>query len=221
MSVRIQPFTIFTGLVAPIDRADVDTDAMVPKQYLRSSASAGFGDILFDSWRYLDPGDVGVDVRTRRINPAFVLNQPRYQGARILLARATFGCGSSREHAVWALRDYGIRAYIAPAFGEIFFNNSLKNGLLPVVLPENQVAELFRQVHGAPGYALTIDLVGERVRLPDGRAMPFSIDKFRRRCLLEGLDDIAFALTRAKQIRDFEKQRARDVPWLQLRQASQ
>ena len=210
------PLTVFTGLVVPMDRADVDTDAMIPKQYLKSSKSTGFGANLFDSWRYLDPGDIDTDPARRRLNPSFVLNQPRYQGASIMLARGGFGCGSSREQAVWAMRDYGIRAYLAPGYSEIFYNNSLKCGLLPVVLPEAQIDELFPLVESVPGFKLTVDLVEQRIVLANGKAFSFSIDGFRRRCLIEGLDETTYALAHAERIRAYEKERARTTPWLTL-----
>ncbi len=210
------PFKVFTGLVVPMDRADVDTDAMIPKQYLKSSKSSGFGANLFDSWRYLDPGDLDTDPATRRPNPGFVLNQPRYRGASIMLARRGFGCGSSRENAVWAMRDYGIRAYLAPSYGDIFYNNSFKNGLLPVILADAQIDMLFPMVVSTPGFKLTIDLVEQRVVLANGKVFPFSIDGFRRRCLIEGLDETTFALGHAERIRAYEKERARSTPWLAL-----
>jgi 3-isopropylmalate/(R)-2-methylmalate dehydratase small subunit len=210
----MQPFTKFTGLVAPIDRSNVDTDAIIPKQYLKSIYRTGFGPNLFDDWRYLDPGEPGDDHSQRRLNPDFVLNQPRYQGAEILLARKNFGCGSSREHAVWALEDYGFRCVISPSFADIFFNNCFKNGLLPIVLEDDTVDRLFQQVERQPGYRLIIDLPAQTVTTPDGEAFGFEIDEFRKHCLLNGLDDIGLTLQHAQEIRAYEERRRREAPWL-------
>ncbi len=205
----MQPFRVLTGLVAPLDRANVDTDAIIPKQFLKSVNRSGFGPNLFDAWRYLDPGEPGTDMSRRRPNPDFALNEPRYQGAQILLARRNFGCGSSREHAPWALGDYGFRAIIAPSFADIFFNNCFKNGLLPIVLPEADVERLF------PGFKLTIDLERQTVATTDGGTVfRFDVDAFRKHCLLNGLDDIALTLTHADEIRAFEAKRKAEQPWL-------
>jgi 3-isopropylmalate/(R)-2-methylmalate dehydratase small subunit len=210
----MKPFTVHSGLVAPIDRENVDTDAIIPKQFLKSIRRTGFGGNLFDAWRYLDTGYPGQDPASRRPNPDFVLNHPRYQGASVLIARRNFGCGSSREHAPWALEQYGFRALIAPSFADIFFNNCFKNGLLPIVLPESQVARLFDEVLAFPGYALTIDLERQRVVLPQGEEWPFDVQAFRRYCLLNGLDDIGLTLRHAESIRSFEAQRLARMPWL-------
>jgi 3-isopropylmalate/(R)-2-methylmalate dehydratase small subunit len=207
-------FIAHKGLVAPIDRENVDTDAIIPKQFLKSIRRTGFGPNLFDEWRYLDPGWVGKPQEERRPNPDFVLNQPRYQGASILLARRNFGCGSSREHAPWALQQYGFRALIAPSFADIFFNNCFKNGLLPIVLPESQVATLFDEVHAFPGYQLTVDLERQVVVKPDGKELAFEVQPFRKYCLLNGLDDIGLTLRHADKIRAFEAQRLATKPWL-------
>ena len=207
-------FETFTGLVVPLDRPNVDTDAIIPKQYLKSIKRTGFGPNLFDEWRYLDHGEPGQDPATRRPNPEFVLNQPRYQGAEILLARENFGCGSSREHAVWALQDYGIRVVIAPSFADIFFNNCFKNGVLPIVLDAAAVDKLFRAVQVTPGYRLTVDLAAQEVRTPDGEVFTFEVDPFRKHCLLEGLDDIALTLQHADDIRAYEARRREEAPWL-------
>ncbi|HHB12105.1 MAG TPA: 3-isopropylmalate dehydratase small subunit [Chromatiales bacterium] len=210
----MEPFTRHTGLVVPLDRPNVDTDAIIPKQYLKSVRRTGFGPNLFDDWRYLDPGEPGMDHSRRRVNPDFVLNDPRYRGATILLARDNFGCGSSREHAVWALMDYGIRVVIAPSFADIFYSNSFKNGLLPVVLPADTVDRLFREVGARPGYALTVDLERQEVVTPDGERFAFQVDGFRRHRLLHGLDDIALTLQHADEIRAYERRRAEEAPWL-------
>jgi 3-isopropylmalate/(R)-2-methylmalate dehydratase small subunit len=202
------------AIVAPIDRVDVDTDAILPKQYMRSIERTGYGDFLFDEWRYLDPGELGENTSKRRLNPDFILNQARYAGAGILLCRRNFGSGSAREHAVWAIREYGIQALIAPSFGDIFFNNCLKNNVLPIALPETDVEYLFEQVATNPGYRLKIDLAKQTVRILHGRELGFMIDAFRKRCLLENLDDISFALAHAEQIRAFEVRRRKEVPWL-------
>jgi 3-isopropylmalate/(R)-2-methylmalate dehydratase small subunit len=211
----MQALNVHQGLVAPMDRANVDTDAIIPKQFLKSIARSGFGPNLFDAWRYLDPGEPGQDPARRRPNPDFVLNQPRYQGASILLARANFGCGSSREHAPWALEQYGFRALIAPSFADIFFNNCFKNGLLPIQLPESQVARLFDEVAAFPGYTLTVDLPRQVVVKPDGGELPFDVEPFRKQCLLNGWDDIGLTLRHADKIRLFEAERLANKPWLQ------
>jgi 3-isopropylmalate/(R)-2-methylmalate dehydratase small subunit len=210
----MEPFTRLTGLVVPLDRANVDTDAIIPKQFLKSIRRSGYGPYLFDAWRYLDEGQPGQDCSRRPLNETFVLNQPRYQGARILLARENFGCGSSREHAAWALENYGIRAVIAPSFGDIFFSNACKNGLLPVVLDGDAVGALFGQVAERPGYALTVDLEALTVTTPDGTALGFEIDAGIRDRLLHGLDDIGLSLAHADDIRAYERRRRREAPWL-------
>ena len=211
----MERFTIHKGLVAPIDRENVDTDAIIPKQFLKSIRKTGFGPNLFDEWRYLDqPGQPGVPESQRKPNPDFVLNQPRYQGASILLARKNFGCGSSREHAPWAIQQYGFRALIAPSFADIFFNNCFKNGLLPIVLPEATVDRLFHEVQAFPGYELTIDLERQVIVQPDGAEIPFEVQPFRRYCLLNGLDDIGLTLRHADKIRAFEAERLARFPWL-------
>ncbi|MEJ2479520.1 MAG: 3-isopropylmalate dehydratase small subunit [Acidihalobacter sp.] len=210
----MQAFTTHTGKVIPLDRSNVDTDAIIPKQYLKSIKRTGFGPNLFDSWRYLDPGEPGIDNATRRLNPDFVLNDPRYAGGSVLLARKNFGCGSSREHAVWALDDYGIRAVIAPSFADIFYNNSFKSGLLPIVLDETTVDSLFAAVQAAPDYALTIDLEAQTVSTPEGQSHRFEVDPFRKHCLLEGLDDIGLTLQHADDIRAYEARRRQEAPWL-------
>ena len=208
------PFRIHTGLVAPMDRENVDTDAIIPKQFLKSIKRSGFGPNLFDAWRYLDPGEPGQDPSRRRPNPDFVLNQPRYKGASVLLARKNFGCGSSREHAPWALEQFGFRALIAPSFADIFFNNCFKNGLLPIQLAEDHVARLFDEVAAFVGYALTIDLERQVVVKPDGAILPFDVLPFRKYCLLGGYDDIGLTLRHADKIRAFEAERLLAKPWL-------
>ncbi len=211
----MQKFTLHKGLVAPMDRENVDTDAIIPKQFLKSIKKTGFGPNLFDEWRYLDqPGQPGVPESARKPNPDFVLNQPRYAGASILLARKNFGCGSSREHAPWALDQYGFRAIIAPSFADIFFNNSFKNGLLPIVLPEDTVAQLFDAVHAFPGYELTVDLERQVIVRPQGEEIPFEVNAFRKYCLLNGFDDIGLTLRQADKIRAFEAERLATKPWL-------
>ncbi|ABM95119.1 MULTISPECIES: 3-isopropylmalate dehydratase small subunit [Methylibium] len=210
----MQPFRLHRGVVAPIDRENVDTDAIIPKQFLKSIKRSGFGVNLFDEWRYLDHGEPGQDPASRRPNPDFVLNQPRYRGASVLLARRNFGCGSSREHAPWAIDQYGFRALIAPSFADIFFNNCFKNGLLPIVLPEAQVARLFDEVAAFPGYELTIDLERQVVVKPDGDELAFDVEPFRRHCLLGGLDDIGLTLRHADKIRAYEAERLLRKPWL-------
>ncbi|MFW9617091.1 3-isopropylmalate dehydratase small subunit [Aquabacterium sp.] len=213
----MQAFRIHKGLVAPMDRENVDTDAIIPKQYLKSIKRTGFGPNLFDEWRYLDVGEPGQDPASRKPNPDFVLNQPRYQGASILLARKNFGCGSSREHAPWALDQYGFRAIIAPSFADIFFNNSFKNGLLPIVLSELQVDNLFNEVAAFPGYELTIDLERQVVVKPDGTELSFDVQPFRKFCLLNGFDDIGLTLRHADKIKAYEAERLAKKPWLNNR----
>jgi 3-isopropylmalate/(R)-2-methylmalate dehydratase small subunit len=211
----MEPFRVLTGLVAPLDRANVDTDAIIPKQFLKSIKRSGFGPNLFDAWRYLDRGEPGTDNARRPRNPDFVLNEPRYQGASILLARRNFGCGSSREHAPWALADYGFRALIAPSYADIFYNNCFKNGLLPIVLPEADVERLFAAVKAFPGFALTVDLERQTVATRDGSlAFGFDVEPFRKHCLLDGLDDIGLTLQHADAIREFEAKRLGEQPWL-------
>lgn len=210
----MQAFTVHKGVVAPLDRENVDTDAIIPKQFLKSIARTGFGPNLFDEWRYLDRGEPGQDPAQRKPNPDFVLNQPRYQGASILLSRKNFGCGSSREHAPWALDQYGFRAVIAPSFADIFFSNCYKNGLLPIVLSEMQVSQLFDEVAAFPGYQLTVDLQRQVVVKPDGAELPFEITPFRKYCLLGGFDDIGLTLRHADKIRAFEAERLMKKPWL-------
>ena len=210
----MEPFRIHTGLVAPMDRENVDTDAIIPKQFLKSIKRSGFGPNLFDAWRYLDPGEPGQDPASRRPNPDFVLNQPRFQGASVLLARKNFGCGSSREHAPWALQQYGFRALIAPSYADIFFNNCFKNGLLPIVLPEHEVARLFDEVAAFVGYRLTIDLERQVVIVPGGAEIGFEVEPFRKYCLLGGYDDVALTLRHADKIRAFEAERLLKQPWL-------
>jgi len=205
---------VHKGLVAPMDRENVDTDAIIPKQFLKSIRKTGFGPNLFDEWRYLDKGEPGQDPGSRKPNPDFVLNQSRYQGASILLARKNFGCGSSREHAPWAIDQYGFRAVIAPSYADIFFNNCFKNGLLPIVLPENIVAKLFDEVAAFPGYQLTIDLERQVVVRPQGEEIPFDVQAFRKYCLLNGLDDIGLTLRHSDKIKAFEAERLATKPWL-------
>jgi len=211
----MEKFTTLNGLVAPLDRANVDTDQVIPKQFLKSIHRSGFGPNLFDSWRYLNTGEPGMDNSKRPLNADFVLNQPRYKGASILLARENFGCGSSREHAPWALLDYGFRCVIAPSFGDIFFNNCFKNGLLPVVLKDAEVDRIFHDVAAFPGFRLTVDLAQQVVAYPDtSRAFRFEIDPFRKHCLLNGLDEIGLTLQHAEKIRAFEARRKAEQPWL-------
>jgi len=209
-------FTVHKGLVAPMDRENVDTDLIIPKQFLKSIKRSGFGPNLFDELRYLDHGEPGMDNTKRPLNPDFVLNQSRYKGASVLLARKNFGCGSSREHAPWALQQFGFRAVIAPSFADIFYNNCFKNGLLPIVLTELEVARLFDEVQGFNGYELTIDLPEQLVRTGDGRVYAFSIDAFRKECLLKGLDEIGLTLKHADKIRAFEAERLARHPWLNV-----
>ncbi|WP_210547133.1 3-isopropylmalate dehydratase small subunit [Rhodoferax sp. PAMC 29310] len=210
----MQKFTLHKGLVAPMDRENVDTDAIIPKQFLKSIRKTGFGQNLFDEWRYLDAGYPGQDSASRRPNPDFVLNQSRYQGASILLARKNFGCGSSREHAPWALDQYGFRAIIAPSYADIFFNNSFKNGMLPIVLSEAQVGQLFDESAAFPGYSLTIDLERQVIVKPNGDELPFDVQAFRKYCLLNGFDDIGLTLRQSEKIKAFEAERLAKKPWL-------
>ena len=207
-------FNVHRGKVVPLDRANVDTDAIIPKQFLKSIKRSGFGPNLFDEWRYLDKGEPGMDPASRQPNPDFVLNQPRYAGASILLARRNFGCGSSREHAPWAIAQYGFRALIAPSYADIFFNNCFKNGLLPIVQPEEVVSQLFAEVAATPGYRLTIDLERQRIVKPDGSEIAFDVQPFRKYCLLGGLDDIGLTLRHQDDIRAFEARRLAAKPWL-------
>ena len=209
----MKPFTQLDGLVAPLDRANVDTDAIIPKQFLKSIKRSGFGPNAFDEWRYLDVGQPGQDNSTRPLNPDFVLNQTRYQGAQILLTRDNFGCGSSREHAPWALEDYGFRVLIGPSFADIFFNNSFKNGLLPIKLDAAEVDELFRQCEATEGYRLVVDLAAQTITRPDGKSIAFDIDPFRKECLLNGWDDIGLTLRHADKIRAFEDRRRAEHPY--------
>jgi len=210
----MQAFTLHTGLVAPMDRENVDTDAIIPKQFLKSIKRTGFGPNLFDEWRYKDPGYPGQDPDSRVPNPDFVLNQPRYQGASVLIARRNFGCGSSREHAPWALDQYGFRAIIAPSYADIFFTNCFKSGLLPIVLPEDAVARLFDEVNAFVGYRLTVDLPRQVVVKPDGAEIPFDVQAFRKYCLVNGFDDIGLTLRHADKIRAYEAERIAKMPWL-------
>lgn len=210
----MQKYTIETGIVAPLDRANVDTDQIIPKQFLKSIKRTGFGPNLFDEWRYLDKGEPGQDCSGRPLNHAFVLNAPRYQGAKILLARRNFGCGSSREHAPWALLDYGIRTVIAPSFADIFYNNCFQNGILPIRLPEETMETLFQQVFEKEGYALTIDLDAQVVITPAGNRYGFEVDAFRKYCLLNGLDDIGLTLQDTDAIRAYEQRQRAITPWL-------
>jgi 3-isopropylmalate/(R)-2-methylmalate dehydratase small subunit len=207
-------FVRLQGLVAPLDRANVDTDAIIPKQFLKSIKRSGFGPNLFDEWRYTDVGQPGEDCTHRPRNPDFLLNLPRYQGAQILLTRKNFGCGSSREHAPWALLDFGFRAIIAESYADIFFNNCFKNGILPIVLSADEIDVLFAQAEATPGYALSIDLAQQVILRPDGKAVPFAVDAFRKECLLNGWDDIGLTLRHAEKIRAFEEARRTQQPWL-------
>ena len=210
----MQPFRVLTGLVAPLDRANVDTDAIIPKQFLKSIKRSGFGPNLFDAWRYLDRGEPGSDAAKRPLNPEFVLNQARYQGAQILIARRNFGCGSSREHAPWALLDYGFRALIAPSFADIFFNNCFKNGLLPIVLMDFQLDHLFTEVAAHAGLQATIDLPAQTVTLPNQKPMNFDIEPFRKECLVNGWDEIGLTLRHKDEIKAYEEKRKRSEPWI-------
>ena len=210
----MEKFSVVEGIAAPLDRANVDTDAIIPKQFLKSIKKSGFGPNLFDEWRYLDHGEPGMDNSARPLNKDFVLNQPRYENARILLARENFGRGSSREHAPWALLDYCFRCIIAPSYAEIFFNNCFKNGILPIVFNDKVVEDLFVQVENQPGFALRVDLAGQIVVLPDGGKIEFEVEPFRRHALLNGLDDIGLTLEKAGLIEEFELRRKTEAPWL-------
>lgn len=210
----MEAFTRHRGVVMPLDRANVDTDAIIPKQYLKSVKRTGFGPNLFDDWRYLESGEPGQDHAARPLNPDFVMNQPRYRDASVLLARENFGCGSSREHAVWALQQAGFRAVLAPSFADIFYNNCFKNGLLPIVLDGDELAAMFDQVAVTEGYSVEIDLHARRVYLPGGRSLEFNIDGFRRECLLKGLDETGLTLRHADEIRAYEARRREQAPWL-------
>jgi len=210
----MQKFSVETGIVIPMDRPNVDTDAIIPKQFLKSIKRTGFGPNLFDEWRYLDHGEPGQDCSERPINPDFELNQPRYKDGTILLARENFGCGSSREHAVWALDDFGIRVIIAPSFADIFFSNTSKNGILAITLEEKLIDRLFEQVKSTPGYQLKVDLPSQTITLPDGESMSFEIDSFKKHCLLEGLDDIGLTLQHTADIEAYEEKRKQEAPWL-------
>ena len=210
----MEKFQTLKAIVAPMDRANVDTDAIIPKQFLKSIKRSGFGPNLFDEWRYLDHGEPGMDNSKRPLNPEFVLNKPRYQGARILLARENFGCGSSREHAPWALEDYGFRAIIAPGYADIFFNNCFKNGILPIVLDASIVDQLFKEVEAQEGYELIVDLEKQIITKPDGDEISFDVDDFRKHCLINGLDDIGLTLQHVDDIKAYEAKRKQQAPWL-------
>ncbi len=210
----MEKFTTMTGLVAPMDRSNVDTDAIIPKQFLKSIKRSGFGPNLFDEWRYLDHGEPGVDNSGRPLNPDFVLNQSRYKGASVLLARENFGCGSSREHAPWALLDYGFRVIIAPSYADIFFNNCFKNGIMPIVLDAKVVDDLFQSVADNEGYQLTVDLEAQTITTPEGESISFDVEEFRKHCLLNGLDDIGLTLQHVGEIKEYEKRRSAEAPWL-------
>jgi 3-isopropylmalate/(R)-2-methylmalate dehydratase small subunit len=207
-------FTTMTGLVAPIDRSNVDTDAIIPKQFLKSIKRSGFGPNLFDEWRYLDHGEPGMDNSKRSLNPDFVLNQSRFEGASVLLARENFGCGSSREHAPWALLDFGFRVIIAPSYADIFFNNCFKNGIVPIVLDAQVVDGLFQAVAANEGYQLTVDLEAQTITTPEGESIAFDVEEFRKHCLLNGLDDIGLTLQHVDDIRAYETRRGAEAPWL-------
>jgi len=210
----MKAFKTFTGVVVPLDRANVDTDAIIPKQFLKSIKRSGFGPNLFDEWRYLDHGEPGMDNTGRPLNPDFVLNQSRYQGGSILIARKNFGCGSSREHAPWALEDYGFRVIIAPSYADIFFNNSFKNGILPIILSEQQVDQLFNEVDKEEGYQLTVDLEQQTITTPSNETISFDVDSFRKHCLLNGLDDIGLTLQHTDDVKAYEQKRKQTAPWL-------
>ncbi len=210
----MKKFTLVDAIVAPMDRPNVDTDAIIPKQFLKSIKRSGFGPNLFDEWRYLDVGEPGKDNSKRPLNPDFVLNQERYQGAEILLTRKNFGCGSSREHAPWALEDYGFSVVIAPSFADIFFNNCFKNGILPIVLDEETVDDLFKAVHDNAGYKLVVNLQDQVIIMPDGKKITYDVDSFRKHCLLEGLDDIGLTLQHVEAIHQYEKNQSKTTPWL-------
>jgi 3-isopropylmalate/(R)-2-methylmalate dehydratase small subunit len=210
----MEKFTVHAGLAAPLDRENVDTDAIIPKQFLKSIHRSGFGPNLFDAWRYLDPGEPGQDPASRKPNPDFVLNQARYRGATILVARKNFGCGSSREHAPWALMQYGFKAILAPSFADIFYDNCFKNGLLPVVLPDFHIDHLFQEIAANVGFRLTIDLPGQTVATPSGLRMRFDVEPFRKECLVNGWDDIGLTLRRQDAIRAYEARRRQSEPWI-------
>ena len=210
----MEKFTVHKGLVVPLDRSNVDTDAIIPKQYLKSVKKSGFGPTLFDDWRYKIAGEPGMDHSKRELHGDFVLNKPQYQGGSILLARENFGCGSSREHAVWALTDYGFRTIIAPSYADIFFNNSFKNGLLPIVLSEKIVDKIFSEMQAAEAYELTINLEKQEVVTPTGEVFTFEVDAFRKHCMLNGLDDIGLTLQHADDIKAYEEKRKQEAPWL-------
>ena len=210
----MEKFVTLNGLVAPLDRPNVDTDAIIPKQFLKSIKRSGFGPNLFDEWRYLDHGEPGMDNSKRPLNPEFVLNQDRYQGAQVLLGRDNFGCGSSREHAPWALEDYGFRCVIAPSFADIFYNNCFKNGILPIVLDAAIVDQLFKETEAAEGYELSVNLSEQKVTTPSGESFSFEIDEFRKYCLLNGLDDIGLTLQHVDNIKAYEEKRKAEAPWL-------
>jgi len=210
----MEKFETFTGSVCPLDRSNVDTDAIIPKQFLKSIKRSGFGPNLFDEWRYLDHGEPGMDNSRRPLNPDFVLNDPRYAGAKVLLTRKNFGCGSSREHAPWALEDYGFRVILAPSFADIFFNNCFKNGLLPIVLPEETIDGLFQKADGGQALKIEVDLENQQLKLPDGETIAFDVDPFRKHCLLNGLDDIGLTLQHVDEIKAYEERRRKEAPWL-------
>ncbi len=210
----MKPFITYTGIVAPLDRANVDTDAIIPKQFLKSIKKTGFGPHLFDEWRYLDHGEPGMDITQRKKNPEFVLNQPRFEKATILIARENFGCGSSREHAPWAIEDYGFRAILAPSFADIFFSNCFKNGILPIILPTETIDDLFKAINKQEGYSLTIDLENQFVILPSDNKINFQVDAFRKHCLVNGLDDIGLTMQHSETIKAFEKNYYQKNSWL-------
>ena len=210
----MKKFETFTGVAVPLDRSNVDTDAIIPKQFLKSIERTGFGPYLFDEWRYLDQGEPGMDCTNRPLNPDFILNDPRYRGAEVLLARDNFGCGSSREHAPWALADYGFKVIIAPSFADIFFNNCFKNGILPIVLKDEFIERLFAAATGGEALRLQVDLQAQTIALPDGERIAFEVDEFRKYCLLEGLDDIGLTLQHADEIEAFEARRRERAPWI-------
>jgi len=210
----MKPFITYTGIVAPLDRANVDTDAIIPKQFLKSIKKTGFGPHLFDEWRYLDHGEPGMDITQRQKNPEFILNHPQYEKATILVTRENFGCGSSREHAPWAIEDYGFRAILAPSFADIFFSNCFKNGILPIVLPTETIDDLFKAIKKQEGYALTIDLENQSVILPSNNKINFQVDAFRKHCLVNGLDDIALTMQYSETIKAFEKNYYQKNSWL-------
>jgi 3-isopropylmalate/(R)-2-methylmalate dehydratase small subunit len=213
----MKPLTQHIGIVVPLDRSNVDTDAIIPKQFMKSVKRSGFGPNLFDEWRYLDRGEPEQDCTNRPRNPDFSLNQPRYQGATILLTRDNFGCGSSREHAVWAIEDFGFRVLIAPSFADIFYSNCFKNGVLPIVQDGAVVEKLFREVEASPGYRLTVDLPAQTIATPGGETLRFDVDEFRKYCLVNGLDDIGLTLQRGDEIRAYEGRRRQQAPWLFMR----